>query len=355
MNSNTQSYLNYYCKLPTSHAPGYAVMVSGNWGCVKTYLVKQVLCKGKEDKIPHLYVSLYGMSSVSEIGDALFQELHPLRSSSLVRFLSKVGKGLLKGTIKIDLDDDGKLDGSLSPDLSVFSLPKDFKIADKRILIFDDIERSDIRIANVLGYINYFVKHEGCKVIVIANEAEIDDDKGAYSRIKEKLVGKTLVVKPDFASALRHFIGLVDNDTLRDRAWVQQSQDTIGELFWKSQANNLRILRTTLWDFERFVDSLSKELQEHNQLMEKLLSIFLALSFELKLARLPAEKLQHFDAYADMEIIDAIEKRYRYGLFDDSVLSFKLWAQVLVDGTLDKRIQPTLPIWRAFHQAEITQ
>lgn len=41
------------------------------------------------------------------------------------------------------------------------------------ILIFDDLERCDCSINEILGYINSFVEHEKMKVIIVANQEEI--------------------------------------------------------------------------------------------------------------------------------------------------------------------------------------
>ena len=41
------------------------------------------------------------------------------------------------------------------------------------ILIFDDLERCDCPINEILGYINTFVEHDGMKVILVANQKEI--------------------------------------------------------------------------------------------------------------------------------------------------------------------------------------
>ena len=41
------------------------------------------------------------------------------------------------------------------------------------ILIFDDLERCNCSINEILGYINSFVEHEKMKVIIVANQDEI--------------------------------------------------------------------------------------------------------------------------------------------------------------------------------------
>jgi hypothetical protein len=74
-----------------------------------------------------------------------------------------------------------------------------------QLIIFDDLERCSISIPDTLGYINQFVEHKDCKVIILANEDEllkfgaktindVDPEKvpevRAYRNIKEKLIGK---------------------------------------------------------------------------------------------------------------------------------------------------------------------
>lgn len=41
------------------------------------------------------------------------------------------------------------------------------------VLIFDDLERCDCSIQDILGYINGFVEQAGMKVIIIANQEEL--------------------------------------------------------------------------------------------------------------------------------------------------------------------------------------
>ena len=41
------------------------------------------------------------------------------------------------------------------------------------MLIFDDLERCDCPINEILGYINSFIEQDGLKVILVANQKEI--------------------------------------------------------------------------------------------------------------------------------------------------------------------------------------
>lgn len=161
----------------------YAIMIDGEWGCGKTYFIKENLCsklknheknkakvgKYKEKRI--VYLSLYGIKSADEVSKQILME----------SYLSKVGKS--KGIIKKGVEVTGTMLPVLFDILKTKGLELDadnvsnafgglLSVKDS-ILIFDDLERCDCPINEILGYINTFVEHEGMKVIIVANQKEI--------------------------------------------------------------------------------------------------------------------------------------------------------------------------------------
>lgn len=199
INSHIEDYLDYYCSL--SHAPGFAVLLKGQWGCGKTWFIEKYRDKLKAKKQKCLYVSLNGITSFTEIGEAFLQQLNPFWASKEMAIARKVLTGFVKGTLKIDLNNDGKDDGTWSFGIPDINVPEYLKITSETILIFDDLERCKIDISNLLGYINNFVEHDDLKVIIVANEDELlkpdinnsskDNSSTSYKVIKEKLIGKT--------------------------------------------------------------------------------------------------------------------------------------------------------------------
>lgn len=172
----------------------YAVMIDGEWGCGKTYFIKERLYKELEKyenehrQSDHnyqqrkiIYVSLYGVKSIEEVTKKLFMEA----------FIAKAGKGkgmIKKGTEVISsvlpvMFDVLKNKGiGLDADNITEAAEKLVSIKNS-ILIFDDLERCDCPINEILGYINSFVEHENMKVIIIANQKEIG--KGVSSANQE--------------------------------------------------------------------------------------------------------------------------------------------------------------------------
>jgi hypothetical protein len=76
INSHIEEYLDYYCGLST--APGFAVLVKGQWGSGKTYFIERYQSRLTEKQHKHLYISLYGVTSFSEIEDLFFSAATPL-------------------------------------------------------------------------------------------------------------------------------------------------------------------------------------------------------------------------------------------------------------------------------------
>jgi Cdc6-like AAA superfamily ATPase len=176
-NKHIRDYLSYYISL--SHAPHYAVMITGPWGIGKTFLIKKLLAERFKDGKEYIYLSLYGLSSRDDLDVALFQAAYPLLGSKTV----KVGARLSMAALK-----------TLSKFYHV-ELP-DFKVSDLAsrptavLYVFDDLERCAMPINTVLGYINEFVEHDDQKVVIVANEQGLESEE--YKTRKEKLIGKTL-------------------------------------------------------------------------------------------------------------------------------------------------------------------
>ena len=173
-NEHIEEFLKHYFNLPSP--PQYAVLLKGKWGVGKTWFLKKIMSQldsSNNQTKKYLYVSLYGIASFEEIENEFFRQLHPVLSSKGMALAGKIGKGLLKTTLKIDLDGDGKSDASVATQIPDINLPDYLSNTEGLILVFDDLERASMDLENLLGYINYFVEHQGYKVIIIANEEEL--------------------------------------------------------------------------------------------------------------------------------------------------------------------------------------
>lgn len=336
-----RDHLTAYCDDPRQL--DYAIMIDGKWGSGKTYFMKEFL----KDYKQNLYISLYGMSELRHIDDEIDSLLHPILTHKTTKFLGKVGKAFLKGTLKLDFDGDGKSEGSYSaplPDLNIKDIQSD---PQKYILVFDDLERCKIDLNGVLGYINSFVEHYGTKCVIIANESEIDNnDAAGYRRIKEKLVGRTIRVEPPTWTALKSFSSEIKSNKLK--SIVNENIQSIVQIHKQSGTGNLRILKHSLWDFERLSICLSDEHWNKRDSIRQLMLVFLAVSFEYRSGRVNnAEDLYKLcnGSWArairrinkdEPSFDDIIRDRYSPLDLDDTVVSSEGLANFVASGVLDR-------------------
>ncbi len=341
LNKHIDDFLDHYYNL--TYSPEYAILVKGAWGAGKTWFIRKSLSNLEKKGGKYLYVSLYGVTSAKDIEDIFFQQLHPVLSSKGMRLTSKVIKSLLKTTIKLDIDGDGKDEGSINSQIPDINIPDYLKNTDDFVLVFDDLERCPMDLHSILGYMNHFVEHQGYKVIIVSNEEEVlvkDNDK--YPKIKEKLIGKTFEVISDIDAALTSFIDEISVESVC--ALYKKEFDLIKLLYTNSKYNNLRHLRQSLRDFERLYQFLPNSSYEKNELIVDLLKLHLAYSFEIRSGHLKSIELKNIlvsrverllDSMVDKKYSEVIDK-YSSVNFDDPILNESTWVDILEKGLIDK-------------------
>lgn len=267
--------------------PQYAVMLKGKWGCGKTHFVKEWLKTFELQEtdenlitLEPIYVSAYGMTTIADIKLALDREINPFFYSSTGKFIKNTAKILGKIAFKtsLDLDGNNKEETSFSASLDSFALFKSDSesIRGTKLLVFDDIERCQINMKQLLGFINGFVEHCGCHVVVIGDEEHIDgDSKSAFDEFKEKTIGREFEIQPDIEGAIDYFLSEVPVcDYLRSQ------RDYIIQCFKSSCYNNLRVLRQCLYDFKNQLFQVEEPYENDNIFLHNILGSFIAVYFE---------------------------------------------------------------------------
>ena len=155
----------------------YAVMINGEWGSGKTFFwnnklrkrLESIKVNGKNYKT--IYMSLYGINSLEEISKKIFIETNPTINRTLKKISNTREGNIIPEYVKTGIDMANFFgDLNFNPDRIDFS--KSFSVEDK-ILCFDDLERANVDVIDILGYINNFVEHDGIKTILICNEKEL--------------------------------------------------------------------------------------------------------------------------------------------------------------------------------------
>lgn len=332
-------YLRTFCDMPVP--PEYAVLIKGKWGSGKTWFIEQLTKKLTDDNVNVLRISLYGLSSISEIDSQFFRLLHPILGSKSMVLTGKVLKSALEASLKIENEGTEFSIKSIIPGLDV---SKSLTNLEKSVLIFDDVERNNIEISKLLGYFNHLVEFAGSKVILVANEDEIFSGENGelYRKTKEKLIGKTFEIEPEVNQAIVSFI---DENHSPFATYFTSHQSTIEQVFYESGYKNLRHIRQSLQDIEWILDAVPQSGFEKSDLIRYLIANYLIFSIEIKSGNLKPEEIKNsLTKWAELTTNPDDEDNFiaklsdKYSVFDyrNLVLSPDLWSVIFAKGVFDK-------------------
>ena len=213
----------------------------------------------------------------------------------------------------------------------------EFFSTDDKVLCFDDLERANVDVIDILGYINNFVEHDHIKTIIICNEKELStklkssnlemktfiatylldkqgelntndkpmvekiqdkiehvfDKANDYERIKEKLIGETFEYAPKFDYIINGILMRYENDPELIR-FLRENTNIIITTFKRSGTRNLRILKHALNDFQKIFDMVEKNYPNvNNRVMQTMLIFTIAVSFEIKAGKTTKDKFMN--------------------------------------------------------------
>ena len=272
--SDLNNYIKHYIEKDKTQM---AIMLTGVWGSGKSYYIKNELVPylQNEINITCIVVSLYGIDSLSDISKNIYMELRLPNFSKNTEGMA-TGRLITKSVIKNIV---GVVGLSIDiPDEDLKNLYKSVDLTDK-LLILEDLERSNIDISQILGFVNSLVEHDGIKVLIVANEDEIinrnqqeisfrsvkegkenestdalSDYIKQYIRIKEKTVIDTLYFGVPLNNAIKNIISSFNNSILNTIV-NEECIDSITSIVKSNFNNNLR---TFIYATQKTVDIYEK-------------------------------------------------------------------------------------------------
>lgn len=311
-----------------------ALMVSGEWGCGKTYHIEIVIIPTlRQEGWNPVKVSLFGIESVNEIplriadnykraesdkGERTEKEKNKSRLCGWGK--EKVGKVVAKGTqfassiswlesfvdVKTLVGNNSGLLYKLIP-------------TENTVIILDDIERviNTIDVHTLLGVINDLVEQRGYKVIVIANNSYMQQKGEAKLVFKEKVIEKTLVYEPYVVSIFKELCGKVYSSPFTAFMTAQKAVEVIDPSYpsYKEdkgllvELHNIRILKFALAHFSKIYEVCNAFLKDENKDIADsfLLSLWactVGVAIEYKKDRLTYKDRLQFAQYVELSSIN---------------------------------------------------
>lgn len=300
-----------------------ALLLTGEWGCGKSYLVKEIAKELNENKRAAVAViSLFGLDSVATINHRVKEEYFNLAFGSVGKAVKKVSKGISTvakdGLAVANAATDGLpglgaasqgVSAIMSYDLFGFISVKNTvgkgRNSHNFVLIFDDLERCNITPKDLLGAINEYVENKQIKVIIVAEEGKITSDK--YKEYKEKLISRTLRMRADYQILITNIIKKYSQTAKGYSQFLIENRNLIIQAFCESKTNNLRIVRTILSDFERIYEAW-KETEVKTDNLKWVLYTF---ACEVFLSKMPPAEEKHQEKGIDYFLIGREGEQYK--------------------------------------------
>lgn len=245
-----------------------ALLLTGQWGCGKSYLIKEIAKELNESKKAAVAViSLFGLDSVAAINKRVKDEYLNFKLGSVGKTVKKLSKVLTKtakdGMAVASIAAEGNpglaaasqgLSAVMSYDVFSFievknTIGKEEK--DRRfVIVFDDLERSNIGEKDLLGTLNEYVENKFIKVIIVADEDKINGED--YKNYKEKLISRTIRLKADYERIIDSIINNYHQSSAGYKRFLKENTDLLKQVFAESNSDNIRTIKCIIADFERF-------------------------------------------------------------------------------------------------------
>lgn len=242
-----------------------ALLLTGNWGCGKTFLIRQISEEFNQgEKYVLVTISLFGVETVEELHKKIkekvfYATIDPASMSDEQQKLSRIKTAATN--ISSALKDYSKIAKGINTALSInlfdfidvkrkITCHKDGQLIEKTlVLVFDDFERSNINRVDLLGSINDYLETRGIKTIVVADESHINSNE--YSEFKEKLISRTVKLSADYKSIIKNICECYTETEHGYGDFLIQNTGLLIQIFLESQSENLRTFKSYIVDFER--------------------------------------------------------------------------------------------------------
>ncbi|MCQ2287364.1 MAG: KAP family NTPase [Bacteroidales bacterium] len=349
-NEHIEQFLNYYLEKETS--PDYAVLITGCWGSGKTYFIKQFLAgkdpngKNKDvvkisdwltdcEKYTVVYVSLFGAKSRAEMDQRVLEKLHPILNSELLKTIpgavSLIGKiiGVLSANpagVVVGAAGDA---GTFAANKIIEAFKQKSKKFEKIVIVFDDVERADMPLPELLGYLNAYVEHLHVPCILLADKEKWEEaqkcqeDKSTLHKLsstKEKVIGKEFKIQTTFDEVWNHWKE-DEHHPVGDRAWkiLNDCRDLIKNIVESSSDYNYRALKHSLSDFQRFIGEKKTESEqtklfiddkyfEHMEFAELIVADFICYQYAFHVGLLNPLEITNHRKYSEEEMSVEIDQ-----------------------------------------------
>ncbi|MEX5685424.1 P-loop NTPase fold protein [Pseudomonas silesiensis] len=221
---------------------GRAIVLKGEWGTGKTFIWRQTIesHKASFSRTSYSYVSLFGLSSLSDLKRAIFTNIVQREKAGEVATTASI----IDNLSQFDFSDAKGWFRKLSSQTKDVKIPIiggiggmvdsiQFSTISDTLICIDDFERrsNSLSARDVLGLISNLVESRNCSVILILNENSLEDDDEFFA-FNEKVFDYEVVYKPEVEECVNIVFPASD-----------ESHKLLARNIIKLEINNIRLLK----------------------------------------------------------------------------------------------------------------
>ena len=355
---STLSELIHYCQ---DKKPVGAMLLTGEWGSGKTWLITEALQKALADTHVIIRVSLFGMNSIGVLNETLHRQwlykCSPMLSKMDERKKRLKEEGGLLDVLGSLLMDISPAAGGVASTVMSFDpidyIPMEPEVKDLRsgqkksvVLVFDDPDRTRLNLTDLLGCINDYCENQKFHTIIVTSEefikATAQEDVLGYSTAKEKVIAYRVRYTPDYAEVIRSVLAEQLWQSEDYAAFLTEQEGRILDVFAGGEeepeesaelgkTHNLRSLIIALKQFYRIYSHL---VENGTQNIGDYLASFLAYTLAVKSGVLKNGMLSYqvteeeiarlYPQYSAETLPPTARKWIRYGYWDSNEFESEL-------------------------------
>lgn len=281
-NDMIEPLLNYLKEEKTD----YCVLITGKWGCGKTFYIKNCFQKEVLDEVSRklVYISLFGTNTVDDLYTSILIGISSAKGIDLINGVRdnsdtvKGGEEFLKDRGVYKRIGNINFKGILLKGLKQIPGFKNIEVFSKDVLeglycfddyciVLDDFERSNINKMELFGILDILADQNGAKVIIVSNDDKIKDvynNEEQNKRIeesKEKVIGLRISFNYDLDKAYDDILSGLQLDELSKSILTDYKEEVIS-LFNKCKSANIRTLIFALKRFGSIYKSVTELFNE---------------------------------------------------------------------------------------------
>lgn len=249
----------------------YSYLLSGEWGCGKTYFIENELKKViRENNLQYVYISLNGLSDIESKRRRMMEQM-------------AIDEKTIRDKINLK----------------------------ETVIIVDDIDRlsNKISLIEIFGItFSELIEENYAKVIFVGNEEVLEKmENGNYNLIKEKIIRKVIKFEPNYNELLESYI---KNNFEKDSEYFEFLTKNIeyitNVMTGIAKYRNLRTLGFCLDIFQKVFKLRKNSVVELN--LKNILAFIIFISIEYKDGRIASSDLVN---YKELDVLDVNAEKAR--------------------------------------------